>query len=79
MNHSSDVKTMEEIFGLGSYLNNQLPPGEAYGGTTSNTVAGANDLSDLFVSGAIPQNIPEPASLAVFGLGAMALLARRRR
>ncbi|MGN6368619.1 MAG: PEP-CTERM sorting domain-containing protein [Phycisphaerae bacterium] len=79
MNHSSDIKTMEEIFGLGGYLNNALPPTEPYGGTTSAAVPLANDLSDFFVAGAIPTTVPEPASIGVLFMGAAALVARRRR
>ena len=53
MNHSSDIKTMEEIFGL-PFINNPIPTGETnvFGGY--NNVATVNDLSDLFVPGAIP-------------------------
>jgi phosphatidylinositol-3-phosphatase len=53
MNHSSDIKTMEEIFGL-PLINNPIPATETnnYGGY--NNVATVNDLSDLFVPGAIP-------------------------
>jgi hypothetical protein len=77
-NHSSDIKTMEEIFQLGGTLNNALPPTEAYLGLTSNTVAGANDLSDLFLPGTIPTAVPEPASLGLLSLGGLLLLKRRR-
>jgi hypothetical protein len=77
-NHSSDIKTMEEIFQLGGYLNNALPPTEAYLGLTSNTVVGANDLSDLFLPGTIPTAVPEPASLGLLSLGGLLLLKRRR-
>ena len=56
LNHSSDIKTMQEIFGLGSsYLNNTIPGNEyspAGGPGTYNTVGGSNDLSDLFKAGA---------------------------
>ncbi len=80
LNHSSDIKTMEEIFQLGSTLNNTLPSTEPYGGTAGlNTVSGANDLSSLFVSGAIPSAVPEPASLGLLGLAALAVLRRRSR
>ncbi len=60
VNHSSDIKTLEEIFGL-SLLNNPIPVGETnvFGGY--NNVATVNDLSDLFIPGAIPA----PASTAV--------------
>jgi hypothetical protein len=77
-NHSSDIKTMEEIFQLGGALNNALPPTEAYLGLTSNTVFGANDLSDLFLPGTIPTAVPEPASLGLLSLGGLLLLKRRR-
>ena len=62
--HSSDTKTMEEIFGL-AFINNPMPATETnnYGGY--NSVATVNDLSDLFVSGVIPA----PASLSVTGNG----------
>jgi hypothetical protein len=48
LSHSSDVKTMEEIFGL-SYLSNAIPSGETTAsGSGYNNVASVNDLSDLF-------------------------------
>ena len=48
MNHSSDLKTMEEIFGL-AYLSNSIPAGETkVSGSGYNDVATVNDLSDLF-------------------------------
>jgi phosphatidylinositol-3-phosphatase len=62
MNHSSDLKTWQEVFGLGpSFLNNAIPSDEysANGGPgTFNTVAGSNDLSDLFQPGVIPPGVP---------------------
>jgi hypothetical protein len=53
MNHSSDIKTWSKVFGL-PLINNAIPAGETnnYGGY--NNVATVNDLSDLFVPGAIP-------------------------
>jgi hypothetical protein len=54
MNHSSDIKTMEEIFGL-PFLNNPIPVSETKAtGTDYNNVATVNDLSDLFKDGVIP-------------------------
>jgi len=54
MNHSSDIKTMEEIFGL-PFLNNPIPAAETKAsGTGYNNVATVNDLGDLFKDGAIP-------------------------
>ena len=53
MNHSSDIKTMEEIFGLPS-INNPIPVTETNVSGGYNNVATVNDLSDLFVPGAIP-------------------------
>ena len=75
MNHSSDIRTMEKLFGL-PYLNNAIPASETnVSGIGYNNVSTANDLSSLFV----PNSIPEPTSLVFFGLGAAGLLARRRR
>jgi phosphatidylinositol-3-phosphatase len=51
--HSSDLLTMEELFGLG-----------CIGGS-----CGANDLSDLFKPGAIPSAVPEPPTWAMVLLG----------
>jgi phosphatidylinositol-3-phosphatase len=53
MNHSSDLKTFEEIFGL-PMVNNPIPANETNFDGTFNNVATANDLSDMFVPGAIP-------------------------
>lgn len=54
LNHSSDIKTLEEIFGL-SFINNPIPSAETnVNGSAYNNVAVVNDLSDLFVMGAIP-------------------------
>ncbi len=54
MSHSSDLKTMEENFQLGPYLNNSIPSSETAVGGGYNRVASVNDLSDLFKTGAIP-------------------------
>ncbi len=55
MNHSSDLKSMEEIFGL-PFVNNPIPPTETEAsGTGYNNVATVNDLGDLFKDGVIPQ------------------------
>jgi phosphatidylinositol-3-phosphatase len=55
MNHSSDVKSMEEIFGL-PFLNNPIPVSETNAkGVGYNNVAVVNDLSDLFQGGVIPE------------------------
>jgi hypothetical protein len=62
--HSSDLKTMEEIFGL-PHVNNPIPASETNNFGGFDNVATANDLSDLFVSGAIPA----PASASVTGEG----------
>ena len=64
MSHSSDLKTMEEIFGL-NYLNNAIPASETkVTGSGYNNVATVNDMSDLFqpVPGIIVQQ-PAGASL----------------
>ena len=63
--HSSDLKTMEELFGLGCLQG----------------ACSANDLSDMLVPGAIPNGAstaaPEPATVAGVLLGA-ALIAMGR-
>lgn len=66
--HSSDLLTMQEIFNVGPCLRD---------------ACNANDLSDLFVPGAIPQQItrdvPEPMSIALLGTGLFGLAVFRRR
>lgn len=53
LSHSSDLKTMEELFGL-PFVNNLIPASETNNFGGFNNAATANDLSDLFVPGAIP-------------------------
>ena len=53
MSHSSDLKTMEEIFGLPN-VNSPIPASETNNFGGQNNVAIVNDLSDLFVPGTIP-------------------------
>jgi hypothetical protein len=77
-NHSSDIKTMEELFGL-SEINNAIPTSETFATGGYATVQGSNDLSDLFVPGAITGSVPEPASLGLLAVGGLALIGRRRR
>lgn len=60
MNHSSDIKTIEELFRLPA-LNNPILVNETNNFGGYNNVATVNDLSDLFVAGAIPA----PASATV--------------
>ncbi|HWY74874.1 MAG TPA: alkaline phosphatase family protein [Verrucomicrobiae bacterium] len=60
MNHSSDIKTWEEVFGL-SFINNSIPITETNNFGGFNNVATVNDLSDLFMTGVIPS----PATFSV--------------
>jgi hypothetical protein len=52
-NHSSDLKTMEEIFGL-SYVSNAIPANHTNYAGNFNYVANVNDLSDLFQTSPTP-------------------------
>ena len=54
LSHSSDIKPWEEVFGL-TALNNPIPAAETNNFGGFNTVSSANDVSDLFVPGAIKQ------------------------
>jgi hypothetical protein len=76
MNHSSDIATMDELFGLG-YLNNPIQANAQTVGSPGSysSVGSVNDLSSLFVAGAVP----EPTSLGLIAVGSLGLLARRRR
>jgi hypothetical protein len=67
--HSSDLRTMQEIFGIS--------PGQGYGWLGG--AASARDLSDLFQSGAIA-SVPEPQSWALM-IGGFAIVggAARRK
>ena len=53
LNHSSDIKTLEEIYRLPS-LNNPIPVAETNTDGGYNNVALVNDLSDLFMPGVVP-------------------------
>jgi hypothetical protein len=70
--HSSDLETMEELFGA-------FAPGGGFLGDANSV--GINDLSDLFVPGAISTAVPEPTSIVMLGCGlaAVAVLGHRHR
>jgi hypothetical protein len=60
VNRSSDLKTMQEIFQLGPYLDYPIPPSEysIEGPGHFNRVPYVHDLRDLFVPNTIPTNVP---------------------
>ena len=62
MNHSSDLKTMEEIFRLPA-LHNPIPKNEpSVTGKGYSTVQAVNDLSDMFFPGVIPKTFGKRVS-----------------
>jgi hypothetical protein len=69
--HSSDLRTMQELFQVPSYTT-----GSGYLGDAAN----ATDLSDLFQAGAIPSSVPEPTSaMTILAVAGVALTLRRSR
>jgi hypothetical protein len=69
--HSSDLRTMQELFRVPT-----ATTGSGYLGDAAN----ATDLSDLFQAGAIPSSVPEPASaMGLMVVTGMTLLRRRPR
>ncbi len=67
MCHSSDVKTMEEIFGL-PLLTNTIPTNEVGAtGSGCNNVTNVNDLSDLFQPATSPTTVAISSGLKVAG------------
>ena len=75
LNHASDIKTVEELNGLGTFSN---PIENTATNTTGgyNTVAGSNDLADLFAPAAVPEPSLVPP-LAIVVIGAVGLLKKR--
>jgi hypothetical protein len=72
LTHSSDLKTMQEIFGVGT----TTTPSGFIGDAAS---AGTNDLANLFVPGTVPVGVPEPASLTFLGMATICVFTRRRQ
>ena len=60
VNRSSDLKTMQEIFRLGPYVDPSIPVSEYNidGPGHFNKVVDVHDLSDLFLPGTIPAGVP---------------------
>ena len=58
--HSSDLKTMQEIFGV---------TGDGFLGDAANP--NTKDLADFFQAGVIPTAVPEPSQTAALAMGAL--------
>ena len=71
LNHSSDLKTLENVFGLAA-------PGGGYLGHANDP--GVSTLAGFFQPGVVPAAVPEPSSIVMMGLGVAGLgvFARRR-
>lgn len=73
--HSSDIATLQNLY--------QIPdPSSASGylnDAVNGTADGSTNINSLFVSGAVPSAVPEPATYALFGLGALVLVVAYRR
>ena len=80
MSHTSDLETMEEIFGL-SYLNNQIPTAATSAVGGYNADGTVNDLSSLFQANEIPTSpVPEaPSSLMAGGVALLCAFNTVRR
>jgi hypothetical protein len=70
LTHSSDLATLQNLYGIPDPLTSTGYLGDASNGTS---------INGLFVSGAIPSAVPEPSSYVLFGLGALALVIAYRR
>ncbi len=68
MSHTSDLQTMEELFGLGT-LSNQIQTSATAATGGYNADGTVNDLSSLFVSGAVP--VPETSSSSLAGVAGL--------
>lgn len=74
LTHSSDLASLQNLFGVADPSTSS-----GYLGDASNAASSGNTLNGMFVSGAIPQAVPEPSTYALFGLGALVLLVAYRR
>jgi hypothetical protein len=80
LSHTSDLQTLQELFGVSTSLGNAIPTSETAATGGYNVDGQVNDLSSLFVPGAVvpAPEMPSGALAAVMALFAVSIAGVRR-